>query len=49
MKFKTGILLDSFGLPFEEALNISADLGVTGIQMFAVPHHMAVLDLDFAY
>lgn len=47
MKFKTGILIDSFQIELDDALKISADLGVNGIQMYAVPHHMASINLDY--
>ncbi len=47
MKFKTGILIDSFQIELDDALKISADLGVNGIQMYAVSHHMASINLDY--
>lgn len=47
MKFRTGILLDSFQLPLEDTLRISSESGADGVQMYAVPHHMASLKLDY--
>jgi L-ribulose-5-phosphate 3-epimerase len=47
MTFKTGVLLDSFQLPLEDTLRISSESGADGVQMYAVPHHMASLDLDY--
>lgn len=47
MKFKTGILLDSLRIPLEESLKIASDTGVDGIQIYAVSHHMASLELDY--
>ncbi|MCD6396261.1 MAG: sugar phosphate isomerase/epimerase [Spirochaetaceae bacterium] len=48
MDFKTGVLLDSFRLPLDESLHEASEAGADGVQMFAVPHEMAVLKLDFA-
>lgn len=47
MKFKTGILLDSLRMPLEESLKIASDTGVEGVQIYAVSHHMASLELDY--
>lgn len=47
MKFRTGILLDSFQLPLEDTLRITSESGADGVQMYAVPHHMASLELDY--
>lgn len=47
MKFKTGILLDNLQLPFEDALKVASDMDVDGIQIYAVPHQMASVDLDY--
>lgn len=47
MKFKTGILIDSLQIAFEDALKISSDSGADGIQLYAASHHMASLELDY--
>ena len=47
MKFKTGILIDSLQITFEDALKISSESGADGIQMYAASHHMASLELDY--
>ena len=47
MKFKTGILLDSFRMPLEESLVAASEAEVDGIQIFAVPHCMASIELDY--
>lgn len=47
MRFKTGILLDSLQLPFEDALRIASDAGADGIQVYAAPHHMASVEMDY--
>jgi len=47
VKFKTGILIDSLQIPFENALKISSESGADGIQMYAASHHMASLELDY--
>lgn len=47
MKFKTGILIDSLQIPFEDALKISSESGADGIQMYDASHHTASLQLDY--
>ncbi len=47
MRFKTGVILDSMRLPLDEALKAAAEAGAEGVQMYAVPHDMAVLELDY--
>ncbi len=47
MKFKTGILIDSLQVSFEDALRISSDAGADGIQMYASPQHIAAYKLDY--
>ncbi len=47
MKFKTGILLDSLKMPFEDALRVAYDAGVDGIQFYAASHYMASVDFDY--
>jgi L-ribulose-5-phosphate 3-epimerase len=47
MNFKTGILLDSFQLPLKECLKIASESGADGVQIYAVPHHMASIELDY--
>ncbi len=47
MGFKTGILIDSLRVSFDEALKFSSGLGVDGIQMYVSPHHMASLEFDY--
>jgi len=47
MDFKTGVLLDSFRLSLDESLQKASEAGADGVQIFAVPHEMAVLKLDF--
>ena len=48
MIFKTGVLLDSLRLPLDEALSVASYGAAKGVQLFAVPHEMAVLKLDFS-
>lgn len=40
-RFPIGVLLDSFGLPFSEALETAASMGIQGVQLFAVSGEMA--------
>jgi sugar phosphate isomerase/epimerase len=46
MAMKIGVLVDSFELPFDEAIRKAAELHVDGIQMFATPGKPAVWNLD---
>ncbi len=46
MNFKTGILLDNLQIPFKESLNIAAESGADGIQLYAAAHHMSSLNLN---
>jgi len=46
VKFKTGILMDSLRMPFDEALKFCSESGCDGVQFYAVPHHMSSFSLD---
>ncbi len=48
MNFKTGVLIDSLGLPFKEALEKVSTLSIDGIQVYATQHHMSSEQLDFS-
>ncbi len=48
MAIKIGVLIDSFKLPFEEALGRAAELEVDGIQMYTTKGGLAAWDLDAA-
>jgi L-ribulose-5-phosphate 3-epimerase len=45
---KIGVLIDSFKLPFEEALGRAAELEVDGIQMYTTKGGLAAWDVDAA-
>ncbi len=47
MKFKTGVLLDSLQLDLDKALAAAAESGADGVQMYAVPHAMSALKLQY--
>ncbi len=47
-KFPIGILLDSFGMPFDEALKAAASMGIQGLQLYAVSGEMAPENLGTA-
>lgn len=46
MAMKIGVLIDSFKLPFDEAIEKAAELGVDGIQMYTTSGNMAAWKLD---
>lgn len=46
MAMKIGVLLDSYQLPFEEALERASQLHVDGIQMFTTSGKLAAWELD---
>lgn len=48
MAMKIGVLLDSFKLPFEEALERSAALGVDGVQMYTTSGRFAAWEMEKA-
>jgi len=47
MQFKTGILIDSLQLSLDDALKLSSDSDVDGIQFYAAAHHMASVEMDY--
>lgn len=46
MAMKIGVLIDSFKLPFEEAIDKAAELSVDGIQMYTTSGAMSAWNLD---
>lgn len=46
MSMKIGVLLDSFRLPFEEAIDKAAELGADGIQMYTTAGSLAPWNLN---
>jgi len=46
--FKIGVIIDSFGVPFEEAIKKAAAIGAEGIQLYATSGRMAPENLNAA-
>lgn len=46
MAMKIGVLLDSYELPFDDALDKAADLGVDGVQFYTTRGRLAAWEMD---